>query len=154
MHRVADQIQAALGIPLLDIADVTAVALKGAGVTRPGLPATGYTMEQSFYRERLTRHGFDVVVPETDDRATVHRVIYDELCQGIVRDDSRQAYREVIARLAERGADGVILGCTEIELLIGAADSPIPVFPTTQLHADAAVALALAGTSTDVSTEV
>ena len=147
MHKVADHIQADLGIPLLDIRDVTAAALERSGVSRPGLLATGYTMEQSFYRDRLARHGLDVLIPESEDRATVHRIIYEELCQGVIRDESRQAYREVITRLADRGADGLILGCTEIELLVGAEDSPIPMFPTTRLHAEAAVARAVSGTS-------
>jgi aspartate racemase len=143
MHKVADDVQAAIDIPLLHIADVTAAAVREAGLRRVGLLATGYTMEQPFYRDRLEQHGLAVTVPDAADRAAVHRIIYDELCQGIVRDESRSAYRDVIRRLVDDGADGIILGCTEIELLISAADSPVPVFPTTRLHAEAAVAYSL-----------
>jgi aspartate racemase len=143
MHKVADQVQSAITIPLLHIADVTAAAVEAAGMTRVGLLATGYTMEQPFYRERLARHGLDVLVPGAADRGLVHRVIYSELCKGVIRDESRLAYRDVITRLVESGAEGIILGCTEIELLIGAADAPVPIFPTTRLHAEAAVAYAL-----------
>ena len=145
MHKVAHRVQAAISIPLLDLRDVTAAAVRSAGVTRTGLLATAYTMQESFYRDRLTAAGLDVLIPDADDRAIVHRIIYDELCRGIIREESRHAYREVIARLVARGAEGVILGCTEIELLVGQADSPVPVFPTTRLHAAAAVAAALAG---------
>jgi aspartate racemase len=144
MHKVADHVQAEISIPLLDIRDVTAAAVRGSGVARVGLLATAYTMEQDFYRDRLAAHGLEVLVPDTEDRTTVHRIIYDELCLGIVRDESRQAYREVISRLVARGADGVILGCTEIEMLISQADAPVPVFPTTRLHAAAAVEAAMA----------
>lgn len=145
MHKLADQLQAAISIPLLDIRDVTATAVRESGLTRIGLLATAYTMEQSFYRDRLAAQGLDVLVPDGDDRAAVHRIIYEELCRGVVRDESRQEYREVIARLVVRGAEGVILGCTEIEMLVGEADSPVPVFPTTRLHAEAAVRAALGG---------
>jgi aspartate racemase len=145
MHKVADVVQAALAVPLVHIADATADAVRAAGLRRVGLLATAYTMEQDFYVGRLRdAHGLDVLVPEADDRALVHAVIYDELCRGVVRDASRDAYREVIARLADRGAEAVLLGCTEIDLLIGPADSPVPVFDTTALHARRAVALALA----------
>ena len=108
-----------------------------------GLLGTAFTMEQDFYRDRLASHGLEVLVPDAEDRALVHRVIFDELCLGVVQDASREAFRAVIGRLAERGAGGVILGCTEIELLVGQDDSPVPVFPTTRLHAEAAVRLAL-----------
>jgi aspartate racemase len=101
-------------------------------------------MEQPFYRDRLAGHGLEVWVPGREDRALVHRVIYDELCVGVVRQESRAAYQRVIQGLVDRGAEGVVLGCTEIELLVGAEDSPVPVFPTTRLHAEAAVELALA----------
>jgi aspartate racemase len=145
MHKVADVVQAALAVPLVHIADATADAVRAAGLRRVGLLATAYTMEQDFYVGRLREaHGLDVLVPEADDRALVHAVIYDELCRGVVRDASRHAYREVIARLADRGAEAVLLGCTEIDLLIGPADSPLPVFDTTALHARRAVELALA----------
>jgi len=100
-------------------------------------------MEQDFYRDRLIRHGLHVIVPEPDDRAEVHRIIYDELCLGDVREASRQTYREVIDRLVRSGAQGVILGCTEIELLISPDDSPVPVYPTSRLHVEAAVNTAL-----------
>jgi aspartate racemase len=139
MHKVADQVQAAVSIPLLHLADTTAAAVLAAGLTDVGLLATGFTMEQDFYRDRLAGHGLRVLVPEAADRAEVHRIIYDELCRGVVLEESRQLYREVIDRLVSVGAQGVILGCTEIELLIGSADSPVPVFPTTRLHVEAAV---------------
>ncbi|MDX6200504.1 MAG: amino-acid racemase, partial [Frankiales bacterium] len=145
MHRVADQVQAAVSIPLLHIVDVTAAAVLREGLGTVGLLGTAFTMEQEFYRDRLTAHGPAVLVPGAADRAEVHRVIYDELCRGLVREESRRLYRDVIGRLVEAGAQGIVLGCTEIELLIGAADSPVPVFPTTRLHVEAAVALALDG---------
>jgi aspartate racemase len=145
MHKVADQIQAAVSIPLLHLADATAAAVRSSGMSTVGLLGTAFTMEQDFYRDRLTRHGLSVLVPTADDRAEVHRIIYDELCLGVVREGSRQTYREVIARLAEAGAEGVVLGCTEIELLITASDSPVPVFPTTRLHVEAAVRASLDG---------
>jgi aspartate racemase len=144
MHKVADQVQAAIDIPLLHIADVAAAAVSAAGVRTVGLLGTAFTMEQDFYVDRLAASGLDVLVPPAPDRAEVHRIIYDELCLGIVRDESRRVYREVIERLVVAGAQGIILGCTEIELLITAGDSPVPVFPTTRLHVEAAVDLALA----------
>lgn len=143
MHIVADQVAAAIDVPLLHIGDVTAAAVRAAGVTRTGFLGTAFSMEQPFLLDRLRSHGLDVTVPESEDRALVHRVIYDELCRGIVLPDSRAAFREVIARLAADGAEGVVLGCTEIELLVGPDDSPVPVFPTTRLHVAAAVDLAL-----------
>ncbi|WP_439814366.1 aspartate/glutamate racemase family protein [Zavarzinia sp. CC-PAN008] len=144
MHRMADLVQAAVGIPLLHIADPTGARVRAAGIARVGLLGTAFTMEQDFYKGRLAaRHGLDVIVPEAADRALVHRVIYDELVAGIVDDRSRQAYRQVIARLVARGAEAVILGCTEIMLLLGPDDSPVPLFDTTSLHAQAAVAAAL-----------
>jgi amino-acid racemase len=148
MHKVADDVQAAVTIPLLHIVDITADAVRRTGLRQVGLLATAYTMEQTFYRERLERHGLQVIVPNPADRATAHHIIYDELCRGIIRDDSRQHYRDIIGRLISSGAEGVILGCTEIELLISAADVTVPVFPTTQLHADAAVTHALKPPST------
>ena len=144
MHLVADQVQEAVSIPLLHLIDVTAAAISRAGLTDVGLLATAFTMEGGFYVERLASHGITAQVPEADDRALVHRVIYEELCLGVVSDESRAAYRDVIDRLVARGAQGIILGCTEIELLIGPDDSPVPVFPTTRLHAEAAVDAALA----------
>ncbi len=143
MHLVADQVQAAVSIPLIHLIDVTAQAIRAAGLTEVGLLATGFTMEGTFYVERMARHGVTARVPGPEDRALVHRVIYEELCVGKVLPESRAAYREVIGRLVEDGAQGVVLGCTEIELLIGQEDSPVPVFPTTRLHAEAAVDAAL-----------
>ncbi len=143
MHKVADQVQAAVSIPLLHLADATAAAVRRDGLRTVGLLGTAFTMEQDFYRDRLAGHGLHVLVPEAADRAVVHRVIYDELCLGVVRESSRQTYRQVIQRLVAAGAEGVVLGCTEIELLVGAADSPVPVYPTTRLHVEAAVTAAL-----------
>jgi aspartate racemase len=145
MHRVADQIAAAVAIPLVHIADTTADAVHAAGLSTVGLLATAYTMEQDFYVGRLERtHGLAVVVPGPEDRRLVHEVIYQELCVGIVKEGSRRAYRRVIGDLVERGAEGILLGCTEIDLLIGPQDAPVPVFDTTRLHAERAVDLALA----------
>ncbi|MEK2494498.1 aspartate/glutamate racemase family protein [Kitasatospora purpeofusca] len=143
MHKVADQVADAVSVPLLHLADATAGAVLAAGVTRVGLLGTAFTMEQDFYRDRLASHGLDVLVPAPAGRALVHRVIYEELCLGVVREESRAEYRRVIAGLVARGAQGVILGCTEIELLVGPDDSPVPVFPTTRIHAEAAVTAAL-----------
>jgi aspartate racemase len=145
MHRVADQIAAAVEIPFVHIADTTADAVRAAGLSTVGLLATAYTMEQDFYVGRLERtHGLAVVVPDAEDRRLVHDVIYQELCLGIVKEDSRQAYRRVIGDLVGRGAEGILLGCTEIDLLIGPPDAPVPVFDTTRLHPERAVDLALA----------
>lgn len=144
MHKVAPAIEAALRVPFLHIADPTAQAVKQAGIGRIGLLGTRFTMEEDFYRGRLVqRHGLDVIVPDPAERETVHRVIYDELCLGKVEERSRQAYRDIIAHLVERGAEGVILGCTEIAMLVSPADSPVPLFDTTQLHAVSAVDFAL-----------
>ena len=144
MHKVAPAIEAALRVPFLHIADPTAQAVKQAGIGRIGLLGTRFTMEEDFYRGRLgQRHGLDVIVPEPAERETVHRVIYDELCLGKVEERSRRAYRDIIAHLVERGAEGVILGCTEIAMLVSPADSPVPLFDTTQLHAVSAVDFAL-----------
>ncbi|BCG92261.1 aspartate/glutamate racemase family protein [Mesorhizobium sp. 131-2-1] len=145
MHRLADEVQAAVSIPLIHIADATAVAVKGAGVRRPALLATRFTMEQDFYKGRLAqKYGLQPVVPDQAGRDMVHRVIYDELCQGIVKADSHAAYVEEVGRLRrDENIDGVIMGCTEITMLIGQADFDIPVFDTTRLHAEAAVTFAL-----------
>ncbi|GAA3079063.1 aspartate/glutamate racemase family protein [Streptomyces olivoverticillatus] len=131
------------GVPLLHLADATADAVRAAGIRKVGLLGTAFTMEQDFYRARLEAGGLDVCVPNTEGRALVHRVIYEELCLGIVKDESRKEYQRVIGELVEAGADGVILGCTEIELLVGPQDSPVPVFPTARLHAEAAIDAAL-----------
>ncbi len=145
MHKLAAEIELATTIPFIHIADTTADAVRAAGLERVGLLATAYTMEQDFYVGRLRdAHGLDVLVPGAEDRRLVHDVIYEELCVGIVRDASREDYRRIMAGLAERGAQGILLGCTEIDLLVGGADSPVPVFDTTRLHADRAVELALA----------
>ncbi|WJN60709.1 aspartate/glutamate racemase family protein [Pseudomonas sp. SO81] len=144
MHKVTDAIEQAVSIPLLHIADPTATAIRTAGLQRVGLLGTRFTMEQPFYRERLeSRHGIQVLVPDEADRQLVHRVIYEELCLGTVRETSRQAYREVIARLVAQGAQAVILGCTEIGLLVGDTDAAVPLFDTTLLHARAAADQAL-----------
>ncbi len=136
MHRVAPAIEEAVAIPFLHIADPTAEEIKRTGLVRVGLLGTRFTMEQEFYRQRLQDlHGVDVLVPDDADREIVHRVIYDELCVGKVLDASRGQYRRIIKRLVERGAQAVILGCTEISMLVGAEDSPVPVFDTTSLHA-------------------
>ncbi len=144
MHIAAPQVQAATSLPLLHIADPTAERIKAAGLRRVGLLGTAFTMEQDFYKGRLIReHGLEVLVPDADDRATVHRIIYSELVQGRILDASRQAYRDAIARLVARGAEAIILGCTEIMLLVGQQDSAVPLFDTTGLHAEAAVMRAL-----------
>ena len=144
MHTVADAVAGAVGIPFLHIGDSTAEAVHAAGLTRVGLLGTGYTMAQPFLVDRLSATGLEVLVPDEAGRDLVHRVIFDELVHGVVREESRQAYREVVARLVGRGAEGVILGCTEIELLIGPDDLDVPTFPTTALHVQAAVRAALA----------
>ncbi|RVC61389.1 amino acid racemase, partial [Mesorhizobium sp. M4B.F.Ca.ET.088.02.2.1] len=145
MHRLADEVQAAVSIPLIHIADATAVAVRAAGVRRPALLATRFTMEQDFYKGRLAeKYGLQPIVPDQAGRDLVHRVIYDELCQGIVKPDSHAAYVEEVGRLRrDENIDGVIMGCTEITMLIGQTDFDIPVFDTTRLHAEAAVAFAL-----------
>lgn len=140
MHKVADAVQDAVSIPLLHIADATGERLRAAGLTRVGLLATAFTMEQDFYTGRLAgKYGLDVIVPEADERTEVHRIIYDELCQNVIRPESREVYRRVMAGLVERGAQGLILGCTEITLLVGAPDTTVPVFDTTRIHVEDAV---------------
>lgn len=143
MQKVADQVAAAVSIPLLSLVDVTAEAVLAAGVRTVGLLGTRFTMEHDFYRQRLVRRGLEVLVPDEPARAEVHRVIYDELCRGILRDASRERYQEAIAALVDAGAEAVIFGCTEIALLIGPEHSPVPVFETTRLHAIAAIDMAL-----------
>lgn len=144
LHRCAADVAADSTIPLLHIMDPTGQAIRAAGLTRVGLIGTRFTMEQAFCRDRLAdQHAIEVIIPEGDDRAIVHRVIYEELIAGRIEDASRVAYRGVIARLAARGAQAIVLGCTEIMLLIGPEDSPVPLFDTTALHAAAAVAAAL-----------
>ena len=143
MHKVADTVRHATRIPLIHIAEATAAAILRAGHRRPGLMATAYTMEQEFYVGALRTAGLAPVIPEAADRAETHRIIYDELCQGVVRDDSRAAYEAIAARLIGRGADCLILGCTEIGMLLGADNVSAPVFDTTLIHADAALDAAL-----------
>lgn len=144
MHKVAETIERSASLPLLHLGDVTAQAVRAAGLDTIGLLGTGFTMSQDFYSGRLESHGLEVLVPEPDDQALVHRVIYEELCQGVVLEESRKAYVEVIDRLVARGAQGVILGCTEIEMLIQDDDVRVPTFPTTAIHVQAAVHRALA----------
>ena len=139
MHKVIDDVQAATNLPIIHIADATAKAIQAQGLTKIALLGTQFTMTQDFYKQRLIDAGLQVLIPENDARAEVHRIIYDELCQGQFLDSSRQYYSQVIKDLANEGAEGVILGCTEIGLLIQQADSPIAVFDTTAIHAAAAV---------------
>ena len=143
MHKRADDVIAATDLPLLHIADSTGQAIVDAGFKRPLLLATAFTMEQDFYIARLTDlFNLDVVIPDAPDRKDIHRIIYEELCQGVVRDVSRQIYQDIMAKYADQ-TDCVIMGCTEITMLIGAEDAPHPVFDTTALHAEAAVNFAL-----------
>ncbi len=144
MHLLTDRVEREIVVPLLHIADPVAEAARAAGLRRVGLLGTAFTMERDFFTGRLRdRHGLDVIVPDAGDRATVHRIIYEELVAGIVRPESREAFGAVIARLVANGAEGVVLGCTEIMLLVEQADSAVPLFDTTALHAAAAVTAAL-----------
>ena len=144
MHKVAPQIEAAVDVPLLHIADATAERVRAAGIERVGLLGTRFTMEEDFYRGRLeSRHALAVLTPPSDQRALVHGVIYGELCLGRVRDDSRRAFQQVVLDFVARGAQGVILGCTEIGLLLGPEDAPVPLFDTATIHAEAAAEFAL-----------
>lgn len=143
MHKVAGAIEAAVSIPLLHLGDVTAAAVRSAGLDTVGLLGTAFTMSQDFYRGRLESHGLQVLVPDEDDQALVHRVIYEELCRGVVLEESRRTYVDVVDRLVSRGAQGIILGCTEIELLIRPDDLAVPSFPTTSIHVVAAVNVGL-----------
>lgn len=144
MHKLAPELEAGVNLPLLHIADATAEAVKAAGLTRVGLLGTRFTMEQDFYKDRLSgKHGLEVLIPDAADREIVHNVIYNELCLGVVRQESRDQFSRIIDRLAASGAQGVILGCTEIESLVRQQDSALPVFATTKIHAEAAVERAL-----------
>jgi aspartate racemase len=143
MHRVADEVQAAVDVPLLHIADAIADRARAAGWSRLGVLGARWVMEEDFYVGRLRSHGLDVVVPGPADRTEVDRVIFDELTRGIVRDESRAAYAGILARLADQGAEAVVLGCTEIELLVRPEDAPLPVVESMRTHAAAAVAAAL-----------
>ena len=139
MHKVADAVQQAVGIPLLHIADVTAAAIKTCGLTKVGLLGTKYTMEDAFFHDKLKQHGIETIVPAQADRDEVHRVIFEELTKGTINQSSKQAYITIIERLRALGAEGIVLGCTEIPMLIGSAESPLPVFDTTYLHVVAAL---------------
>ena len=144
MHKVAEQIEANTNIPLLHIADATGEEIRHGGLSSVGLLGTRFTMEETFYRKRLEdRFGLHVVIPDESDRALVHRVIYEELCCGQMLEESRVEYRKILHRLAASGAEGIILGCTEISLLVGPEDSPVPLFDTTEIHARRAAELAL-----------
>jgi amino-acid racemase len=145
MHKVADAVTAAVDVPFVHIADATAEAVRADRLRTVGLLATAYTMEQDFYVGRLREmHGINVLVPGAEDRRIVHDVIYDELCVGVISDSSREEYRRIMLELSERGAQGVLFGCTEIDLLVGPQDAPVPVFDTTRLHVKKVVDLALA----------
>jgi len=144
MHKVAGAIASAVDVPFIHLADATARAVTAAGVGTVGLLGTAFTMEQPFYRDRLAGHGLTVLTPPAEDRAIVHRIIYDELCVGIISDESRREYQRIMSGLVASGAQGIILGCTEIELLIRPMDATVPVFPTTRIHVEAAVNAALA----------
>jgi aspartate racemase len=146
MHKVAEAVSAAVvGVPFVHIADATAEAVIARQLRTVGLLATAYTMEQDFYIGRLREtHGLDVLVPDAEDRRIVHDVIYDELCVGVISDSSREEYRRIMLELSNRGAQGILLGCTEIDLLVGPTDAPVPLFDTTRLHVKKAVDLALA----------
>lgn len=144
MHKMANDVQAAITIPLLHIADATADAIKVQGLSQIGLLGTNFTMEEDFYKGRLEqKFGLEVLVPARPERQVVHDIIYDELCLGITKADSRARYRQIMAGLAAAGAEGIILGCTEIGLLVNQEDSPVPLFDTTVIHAETAVTYAL-----------
>ena len=144
MHKVADAVGESSGLPVLHIVDATGNAVRNKGITKVGLLGTRFVMEEHFYRDRLkTRFDIEVLVPPEDERAIVHRIIYDELCRGNISISSRQTCLKIIERLKGRGAEGIILGCTELPLLVRSGDIQIPLFDTTQLHAEAAVELAL-----------
>ncbi|MEO1221854.1 MAG: amino acid racemase, partial [Pseudomonadota bacterium] len=144
MHKLADAVEEATDLPLLHIADCAADAVCEAGIADVALLGTAFTMEQPFYRERLEEHhGLDVIVPQAEDRAEIHRIIYEELIAGHILENSRESYRETITRLVGEGAQGIILGCTEIGLLVDQSNSLVPMFDTTKLHCAAAVDFAL-----------
>jgi len=144
MHKVAEEMQANIHIPLLHIADATADRIRAAGMQTVGLLGTRFTMEQDFYRGRLAqRHGLEIYIPPEEERAIAHHIIYNELCLGIINPESRAQYRRMMEQLVTAGAEGIILGCTEIELLVHPEDCPVPLFPTSRIHAAAAVEMAL-----------
>lgn len=144
MHKLAEKLEAKAGLPLLHIADAAAGEIQAEGLGKVGLLGTKFTMEEAFYRERLEeKFGIKVLIPEAEDREFVNSVIFNELCLGIIKDDSREKFREIIGNLVSKGAEGIVLGCTEIPLLIGQEDAEVPVFDTTKIHALAAVEFAL-----------
>jgi aspartate racemase len=143
MHKVAPQIQTGIGIPILHIAEATADDLCKHGIAKVALLGTKYTMTQEFYKDKIAAAGIEVIVPDEPDIELVNRVIYGELCLGVVSEASRRQYVDIISKLAKRGAQGVILGCTEIGLLISQKDTPLPIFDTTRIHAEKAALLAL-----------
>lgn len=144
MHKMADAVQSEIKVPLIHIADATAIAIKATNVTKPLLLATKYTMEQDFYKGHLREHhGVDVVIPDAAERDIVHQIIYDELCQGIVSSESRSKYQNIVQSALDKGADAVIFGCTEVGLLLKHDDVPVATFDTTELHVRAALKFAL-----------
>lgn len=144
MHKLADEIQANIHIPLLHIVDAVAAKIQAAGLTKVGLLGTRFTMEHDFYKRRLQeKFGMEVLVPTADERAVINQVIFDELCMGVISEESRKSYAQIMERLVQSGAQGIILGCTEIELLVRQEDCRAPVYPTTRIHAEAAVEWAL-----------
>ncbi|MFC3613953.1 aspartate/glutamate racemase family protein [Lutimaribacter marinistellae] len=143
MHKLAEQMMQGVGIPLLHIADATAQAIQASGLQRPGLMATAFTMEQEFYTDRLVKAGLSPLVPNETDRAEIHRIIYDELCKEIITRQSEARYVEIACRLADAGADSLILGCTEVGMLLNQDNVPLPVFDTTRIHCAAALDMAL-----------
>lgn len=144
MHLLTPDIEGATSIPFLHIADATATQIKADGIDKIGLLGTAFTMEQDFYKGRLKdQHGIDVIIPDDQDRAIIHKIIYDEFVNGIIRDESRERYRAIMAKLADQGAEGIILGCTEVMLLVGQDDSNVPLYDTTAIHALTAVEWAL-----------
>lgn len=146
MHKLYDKIQQSVRIPLLHIADATAELVKAQGIQKIALLGTRFTMEENFYKGRLTeKYGLEVIIPVSEDMENIHRIIYDELCAGIIQLDSKQKYTDIIRRLVKAGAEGIILGCTEIGLLVKQEDSSVPLFDTSEIHAQAAVKYALAG---------
>ncbi len=143
MHLLVDEVQASVQVPVLHIGDVAGEAVVAQGLKKVGLLGTAFTMEKAFYRDRIASHGVEVIVPGEEDRQAVHRAIFDELAVGVSSESTRARFRSIIDSLVAEGAEGIILGCTEIELLVMQADSPVPVFPTAKLHIEAAVDLAL-----------
>jgi aspartate racemase len=143
MHKVADYVQKAINIPLLSIIDATAEEIKRTGLRKVGLLGTKFTMEDDFYRAGLERHGIQTVIPDEEDRNTVHRIIFDELCLGVFKESSKEELKKIVEKLKEKGAGGVVLACTELPLLLSQEDCDIPIFDTTRIHAEYAVNFAL-----------